>query len=240
MQQLAFSLDGRSAQHPGLPFAVEDRLSHPEKTFESRLKVIGEVDAIKRSFQPVISLLLIDLSFAQVAFGRKNSFSYSQYLLTPRRTAKGELSAVRANKTINDSLGRVRGFYSRAIKEGWYSRANPFKEFSRLPEQEALPKFLNHEQRVKLMDIAQEQGRDVYLFCALCLYAGLRTGEAINARWTWIDFDQGNIIVQGSATFRTKSKRVRSVPLHKTLRPILELYREADGYIINPAKTDQG
>jgi integrase len=130
----------------------------------------------------------------------------------------------------------VRGFYSRAIKEGWYNRTNPFKEFSRLPEQEVLPKFLTSEQKDKLIEIAQEQGRDIYLFCALCLYAGLRTAEAINARWTWIDFDQGNVVVQGSATFSTKSKRIRSVPTHKTLKEILEHYREADGYIINPTK----
>ncbi|UFW88402.1 hypothetical protein BjapCC829_07635 [Bradyrhizobium barranii] len=87
MQQLTLSVARRSAQRADFAVAVQNLLSGPKKIFETRLRPMGEADTIERGSQPVVGLLLIALRLASIAFGRKNGFSYVQYLLAPRQPA---------------------------------------------------------------------------------------------------------------------------------------------------------
>lgn len=147
-----------------------------------------------------------------------------------------------ANVTVNDTLRRMQALYNRAAKMGLYVGDNPFEGFDRLPVEEKPPQYLTAEQRDAVIETASTHSRDVYLFCALCLYAGLRTKEAVSARWEWVDFEQGAITVQGddAGEFRTKGKQFRTVPLHDSLRAILEPLSRPEGFITLPEKTEPG
>jgi len=46
----------------------------------------------------------------------------------------------------------------------------------------------------------------------------MRLGELLNMKWNWIDFKQNIITVQCSATFTTKSKKERIIPISPILR----------------------
>ena len=46
----------------------------------------------------------------------------------------------------------------------------------------------------------------------------MRLGELLNMKWNWIDFKQNIITVQCSASFTTKSKRERIIPISANLR----------------------
>ncbi|MCC6797316.1 MAG: tyrosine-type recombinase/integrase [Candidatus Hydrogenedentes bacterium] len=81
---------------------------------------------------------------------------------------------------------------------------------------------------------------DMYFFCLLGIYAGLRVNEILNARWEWIrpprEFDSGggSITVQSGKNFRVKARQARTIPLHTRLAPILWKIKtiEPKGYII--------
>lgn len=148
----------------------------------------------------------------------------------------------RAPMTINDSLTCLKGLYNRAVEMGVYSGENPFSKVKRLRIEKTPPKYLTQEQIAAVMKAARGHSEPIHLFCALGIYAGLRTKEIGFARWEWIDFEQGTVTVQGDdeGAFTTKGKRHRTVPLHEMLRAILELVREPQGYIINPIKVENG
>lgn len=52
-------------------------------------------------------------------------------------------------------------------------------------------------------------------------YTGMRLGELLNMKWSWIDFEQNVINVQCSESFTTKSKKERIIPICQTLRNVL-------------------
>jgi integrase len=151
-------------------------------------------------------------------------------------------------RTINDACVRLQSIYNRARKiehddkTPVYEGGNPFQGFDRL-EVEALPvKWLSQKQYEALLKAAKGQSTDIYLFCALCIFGGLRLGEAVNAQWSWFDFRAGTFTVQGDdkGEFKTKSKKHRTIPIHERLAKILKPYRRESGYILLPGKTERG
>ncbi len=146
------------------------------------------------------------------------------------------------NVTVNDTLRRLQALYNRAMKMGVYVGANPFQDFDRLPVQSRPVRYLESEQLDSLMECASTLSRDIYLFCALCAFAGMRSKEAVNCEWKWIDFRQGTITIQGDEEkgFTTKSRKHRTVPLNKKLKAILTPFRQKNGYLIMPQKTGPG
>ncbi len=147
-----------------------------------------------------------------------------------------------SNRTINDAMGRLQAIYNIASHMGVYGKHNPFQGFKRLRVEKKPPRFLTQEQLTLVLDKADAQSRDILLFCALCVYAGLRSNEAANTRWEWIDFESGTLTVQAAkdGSFGTKGKRFRSVPLKESLRDILEPIRKTEGYIVNADKEAPG
>jgi integrase len=146
------------------------------------------------------------------------------------------------NVTVKDTLRRLQALYNRAMKMGVLAGLNPFQDFDRLPVETKPVRYLDAEELETLIETAHGHSQDIFLFCALCAYAGLRSKEAVNCEWKWIDFKQGTITVQGNEKmgFTTKSRKHRTVPLNKKLRAILLPIRKKSGYLIMPQKTDPG
>lgn len=144
------------------------------------------------------------------------------------------LADARTPKTVNNELVALRAIINRAIREQWYGGRNPFSEFTPLPREQRRPRWLSVEEIERVLDAAELYSRPMLLFAALCIYAGLRKGEAVAARWEWIDWDAGLLHVQQDGAFSTKSRRERTIPLHSRLRAILEPYRQQEGYVVAP------
>ena len=149
----------------------------------------------------------------------------------------------RSAQTCNLTITVLRLLYKFAIEQGLYTGENPASRVKRVKaEEKPAPRFLDKNQIDAVTTQAEAHSEPILLFCGLALFAGLRTKEAVNARWEWVDFLQGTITVQAASdgSFTTKSSRYRSIPLHDRLRAILEPRRQSEGFIINPEKTDNG
>lgn len=161
-------------------------------------------------------------------------------LVTPEavldyRTAR--LASGVSNRTVNLAVQNCRIAVKIAIEQGRYAGPNPFANLKPLKEAAGQVRFLTKSQRSNVLEKAEQHSRNIFLFVALGLYAGLRKNEIVNARWAWLDFKVGTINIPAEdGPFRTKSRRPRFVPLHKDLRTILKRLRprelEPDAYII--------
>jgi len=143
------------------------------------------------------------------------------------------------NLTINNTCVQLRAIFGHAKKLGYFSGQNPFGRFPRLPVDDKEINFLSLEQRDELLERAKERGRDIHLIIAMGVFAGLRLNEILNARWSWVDFNKGCLVVQSESGggFRTKRGRRRVVPLHDRLRKILGFYQgDENAFIVRPEK----
>lgn len=71
--------------------------------------------------------------------------------------------------------------------------------------------FLLPDQARLLLDSCQSPGLKFAVYCGL--HAGLRKLEIIEARPEWFDLDAGLLHVQATATFQTKDRDNRTIPL---------------------------
>lgn len=136
-----------------------------------------------------------------------------------------------AARTTNDNLVRCGTVFNRLIKKRVLSCFNPFAAVDRLPNDTAEKDWLSADEAARMLDQAKAKGRDLHLFVALGLYAGLRPKETLNIHWDWVHWPAGDgtghiaiPVVDGD--FIAKKRKARNVPLSPELRAILEFYRD--------------
>lgn len=91
-----------------------------------------------------------------------------------------------------------------------------------------------------LMNIGdlKESDPGAFLAIKLAAYCGLRLGEVINARKSWID--EKTIRIQSTEDWQTKSRRPRTVPLPEHLRQDILLLSDDSDFIIPPDRRRVG
>tara|TARA_R100000808_G_scaffold11561_1_gene29542 strand:+ start:1332 stop:2513 length:1182 start_codon:yes stop_codon:yes gene_type:complete len=147
---------------------------------------------------------------------------------------------VSAKRTVNSALSSVRAIFSQRLVD---SDGSPYEGLA-LPEclsgWARVPKFgkvkvTNNVREArpiveaKLAQIHELKETDpaAYLVCALAAQCGLRAGEAINARKSWIG--DGTIKIQATEDWLPKSRQSREVPLPDDLKAdILFLSDDSD------------
>lgn len=131
--------------------------------------------------------------------------------------------------TVNNGLGCVRAMISRAISEGWYSGPNPLTRVDMIRIEEKIPRWLSREEIERVLWAAALVGKEIYLFCALGIFSGMRKAEIDAARWEWVDFDRKLLHID---THRKNKQRI-TIPLHDRLALILGPFRTESGFIVN-------
>ena len=154
---------------------------------------------------------------------------------------RDHLAKTLAARTVNDHLVRCGTVYNKLKRKRVYTGFNPFSVVDRLENDTKARDWLRPAEAVALLEQAKTRGRDLHLFVALGLYAGLRPNEILNCRWDWITWPgeagTGWIAVPArDGDFRIKNGRARSVPLHPELRTILTFYRDSSprAFVVAP------
>ena len=149
------------------------------------------------------------------------------------------------DKTIGHHLIALQTIFNYSIAKGFFTGTNPVplaKKNIRL-DVEASPKAkaLSPEQFKRLLEIAKNKSRDIYLAVAIGGYSGLRKGEIANLRWEDIDVEAGTLSVtrktadsnKGIVAWTAKTKSsYRTVQLFSDLKDILLIYKKPAGYVI--------
>ncbi len=109
----------------------------------------------------------------------------------------------------------LKAAFNKAIAWNYLSE-NPLKKIKVPKIAKAFPVFISvAEYQIILNNTKDDYLKNIY---TAAFYTGMRLGELLNMKWSWIDFEQNLIKVQNSDTFTTKSKKDRIIPICSTLR----------------------
>jgi site-specific recombinase XerD len=135
-----------------------------------------------------------------------------------------------AKKTVDASLWTARKYYLalgamfERAKTWGHLMENPWRKVKKPRVPQVVPAYFTRQQFRDLM--AQIDNRDLRELVVVAALTGLRQGEILAMEWSWIDFSAKLLLVQNSAHFTTKSKRVRVVPLCDEVMTVLLSRRE--------------
>ncbi len=124
-----------------------------------------------------------------------------------------------APATVNRHLALVARAFSVAVKEWFWLEDNPFRRVPRLKEPRGRVRFLDDEERVRLLKTCQQSGEPrLYPLVLLALSTGARQGSLMKLRWPDIDFERGSVVFH-----ETKNGDRISVPI---TGPAFDMMRE--------------
>lgn len=124
----------------------------------------------------------------------------------------------RAPKAASLYYRTLKAAFSKAVVWNYLSE-NQFKKIKAPKPIKAFPVFISvTELQIILNNTKYEFLKKLFI---TAFYTGMRLGELLNMKWSWIDFEQNVINVQCSESFTTKSKKERIIPICQTLRNVL-------------------
>jgi integrase len=134
-----------------------------------------------------------------------------------------ETQSKRNPATVNRYLASFRHCLSMAAGEWQWLDENPMKRVNKLKESEGRVRFLDDEERERLLKACQDSSNPfLYTVVVLAASTGMRHGEIMNLSWSDIDFSKRRIILQ-----ETKNGERRAVALvGKALELLTELKKQ--------------
>ena len=132
----------------------------------------------------------------------------------------------RSPSTVNRYMTALSHSFTIAINEWEWVEEHPMKKIAKLPEPRGRVRFLDDDERKRLLIACKEirGGDNLYLLVVLALSTGARHGELINLRWRDVDIARKVIVLHD-----TKNKERRVLPLtHHALELIKDHNEERD------------
>ena len=132
--------------------------------------------------------------------------------------------------TVNSYLRKIKASFNHAIKLGLV-KTNPASNISFLREFQNEKKVFSDRQLENLISaINNNMVRHFVLFGA---YTGCRLSEILNVEWADIDFKDKTIIIKNKDNFKTKTGKIRRLPISEKLYVILSkmYYEGKEGYV---------
>lgn len=161
----------------------------------------------------------------------------------------GGTRLVSAKRTANSILSSVRAMFAWRLADGETSPYQGIKlpeclrGFSQVPKfskvkvqnnvREARPIV---EAKLARLGELKESDPAAYLVCALAALCGLRLGETLNARKSWVSGD--TLKIQATEDWQPKSRQSREVPLPASLKADILFLSDDSDHIIPGARTN--
>lgn len=112
----------------------------------------------------------------------------------------------------------LKAAFSKAVLWNYISE-NLLKKIRPPKISKSFPAFISEAELMAILENTKEPFLKDLFFTAF--YTGMRLGELVNMKWSWIDLKQNQITVRCSEFFTTKSKRERVIPFNPNLKIIL-------------------
>lgn len=119
--------------------------------------------------------------------------------------------------------------FNRALK--WeLIKSNPFQGIS-LSLPKSFPAIISIDELHKILE--QIDDKMISAIIKVGYYTGMRLGELVNMKWSWVDLNQKIITTKISESFITKSKRERIIPISNVVFETLYLIKNDNGYVFH-------
>lgn len=176
---------------------------------------------IERSIKPAFKFLIEftgDILLADLTIRLLDNFINSRFKIS-------QSSAALYYRTIKAAL-------TKAVT--WdYLNTNPLKQIKAPKVTKSIPVFISEAGLIEIINHTPSQlMKKIFTFA---FYTGMRLGEILNMQWSWIDKNQNVIIIKNSASFTTKSKKERIIPIHRKVTKILakQSFNNSSNFIFN-------
>ncbi len=122
---------------------------------------------------------------------------------------KGRHVEKRSNSTVNRYMTALGNAFTVAMNEWEWMEDNPMRKISKLPEPRGRVRFLDDEERERLLEACKASTCPyLHTVVVLALSTGARQGELLNLRWSNVDWQRRVITLHD-----TKNKERRLLPL---------------------------
>ncbi len=142
-------------------------------------------------------------------FGNRRLNHISAFLV---EAYKSQRKAEVKPATVNRELALLKYMFNLAIKWGKAS-TNPVRQVKLFREEQKPFRTLSPEEADRLIEAAPSHLKSILI---TALHTGMRRGEILSLKWENVDFSRGVIRVE-----KSKSGRVRSIPMHEKVREAL-------------------
>jgi len=130
--------------------------------------------------------------------------------------------------TVNFETQTISGMFNLLIDNNYFTQ-NPLKKLRSIKEHYKEERCLTEEELDKVLDAAKIKSKTVNWFAVFSTfyYTGMRRNELRFLTWEDIDFNRKVIIIQHkkislSLKFKPKTDKIRNIPIHKELLPVLK------------------
>ena len=108
----------------------------------------------------------------------------------------------------------LKAAFSKAVL--WnYIPENPLKKIKSPKVAKVFPAFISETELRSILEKTKEEYlRDLFY---AGFYTGMRQGELVNMKWSWVDLNENQITVHCTDSFTTKSKKERIIPICQNL-----------------------
>jgi integrase len=131
----------------------------------------------------------------------------------------------RSAATVNRELAQLSKVFSLAVDYGYWTQ-NPCRKVKRFSVYNQRERVITDDEETLLFEAFTGALARYRPIAQLALYTGLRLGEITGLRWACVDFDAGTIYV---APETSKTRRARTLPMHKLARAALLELKERTG-----------
>lgn len=120
--------------------------------------------------------------------------------------------------TVNTYIRIIKASFNLAVKWGMVN-TNPAIEYKKIKEDQTEKRTFTEEQFYRLLDVIDNPV--MKFICYFGFYTGARLGEIINLQWNDIDLANKIITIRNKAGFRTKTGRIRRIPISDKLITVI-------------------
>lgn len=158
--------------------------------------------------------------FGSIPISSLTPYHIDQYKLRRIGAVKGQ--------TVNREMEVLRAALNMAVR--WrYLKENPFARYRKVAIPERKVNFFTHEEFDGFLSAFKEQWfRDLLVFT---LHTGLRRSEVVNVKWENIDLRRKTILIVSDETFKTKSRRLRVLPMSHEVEGIVQRQPRVSPYL---------
>lgn len=207
-----------------LPTATRDSLQHAIDEFKGYVKVNCSTNT-QKDYKSVLKLLVghfgADKPVADINIRDIECYKNKKY--------NGKISP----HTINHNLRCIKSLFNKLVCWGVLQK-NPCKGIKLIRTDDTIRPYLSKEDlQCVLKRTTGTQLHDIILFAVL---TGLRLGEIVNLTWEDILLEKRKIIVRSNGNFRTKSGKMRVIPINTGLLKLLESMQDKTGLLFKDKK----
>ncbi|MEQ1528163.1 MAG: site-specific integrase [Methylococcaceae bacterium] len=145
------------------------------------------------------------------------------------------LAETRAPATVVRYLAALSHAFKITVNEWQWVQENPAKKVTRPTEPDGRVRWLDDDERQRLLAACQESSNNwLYMCVILALSSGMRLSELMNLRWSDLDLKEGFLILH-----KTKNGTKRRVPLSGLGLSLLKEHskvRRLDSNLLFPSK----